>query len=116
MPQVTVKRIYDETSKADGFRVLVDRIWPRGIAKKAAAIDSWAKEIAPSTELRKWFNHDPAKWSEFQKRYRDELKEQMPAVKELLAECGDRRLTLVVAAKDTHHNQAVVLKDVISGI
>jgi uncharacterized protein YeaO (DUF488 family) len=113
MPPILIKRIYEPPSEEDGFRVLVDRIWPRGVSKKDAAIDHWAKDIAPSTELRKWFNHDPVRWNEFQKRYQQELKSQVSALRQVLEKGGGRRLTLLFAAKDTEHNQAVVLKHVL---
>lgn len=113
MPRILIKRIYEPPSEEDGFRVLVDRIWPRGVSKKDAAIDHWAKDIAPSTELRKWFNHDPVRWNEFQKRYQLELENQVSALRQVLEKGGSRRLTLLFAAKDIEHNQAVVLKHVL---
>jgi uncharacterized protein YeaO (DUF488 family) len=89
MPRIAIKRIYDPPAEEDGFRVLVDRVWPRGISKKDAAIDHWAKDIAPSTELRKWFNHDPARWNEFQERYRQELENRISTLRqEPVAESG----------------------------
>jgi uncharacterized protein YeaO (DUF488 family) len=113
MPRIAIKRIYDPPAPEDGFRVLVDRVWPRGMSKKEAAIDHWAKDIGPSTELRKWFNHDPARWREFRERYQGELKDRVSDLRQLLTECGRRRMTLLFSAKDTEHNQAVVLKDVL---
>ncbi|GJL84031.1 MAG: hypothetical protein DHS20C01_36650 [marine bacterium B5-7] len=113
MQQISIKRIYEIASKDDGYRVLVDRMWPRGVSRNDAAIDQWVKEIAPSTELRKWFNHDPEKWDEFQKRYRIELKDHSEALIGLKKICGDGSMTLLYAAKDTEHNQAVVLKQVL---
>jgi uncharacterized protein YeaO (DUF488 family) len=113
MPRIAIKRIYDPPSQEDGFRVLVDRVWPRGVSKKEAAIDHWAKDIGPSTELRKWFNHDPARWPAFRKRYQGELKDRVSDLRQLLTECGRRQMTLLFSAKDTEHNQAVVLKDVL---
>ncbi|CUW44919.1 hypothetical protein B3286c2_0033 [Brucella vulpis] len=109
MAEVSLKRIYEEPSPQDGYRVLVDRVWPRGMTKEKARIDVWAKDIAPSTELRKWFGHDPAKWGYFQKKYREELESKLPALKDLLAGAGDRNITLLYGAKDEEHNQAVVL-------
>jgi uncharacterized protein YeaO (DUF488 family) len=107
---VKTKRIHDKPAKSDGLRILVDRLWPRGIGKAEAGVDRWAKDIAPSHELRKWFAHDPKRWQEFQKRYRAELKENRQAVDELVAWIGRRRnVTLVYAAKDTEHNHAQVL-------
>jgi uncharacterized protein YeaO (DUF488 family) len=107
---VMLKRVYDPPAKADGERVLVDRLWPRGLTK--AKVDLWLKDVAPSTELRKWFGHDPEKWTEFKKRYRVELKNN-PALSELqtLSRQGD--ITLVYAAKDQLHNEAVVLKQIL---
>ena len=116
MPVVSIKRVYDPPSKEDGYRVLVDRVWPRGVSKEAAAVDHWAKAIAPSATLRKWFNHDPARWGEFQRRYRAELDNQSDALRELLKAYGNRRITLVFGAKDVLHNQAIVLKDVLSAM
>lgn len=109
-----VKRVYDKSEKEDGWRVLVDRLWPRGMTKEAARIDLWMKEVAPSDALRKSFGHDVNKWPDFQKRYRAELKQK----KELLAELKKiekehRTLTLLFGAKDTEHNQAVVLAEVL---
>ena len=109
---VMLKRAYEPPSKDDGERILVDRLWPRGVAKVKAPIGLWLKDVAPSTELRQWFGHDPEKWPEFKKRYRTELKNN-PAWSELksLARQGD--LTLVYAAKDQLHNEAVVLKQLL---
>lgn len=105
------KRVYEQTDPADGCRVLVERLWPRGISKERAALDLWLKEVAPSTELRTWFGHDPAKWKEFRKRYENELRQNEAGVAQLqeLARKGD--VTFVYAARDTEHNAAVVLKD-----
>ena len=110
--KVMLKRAYESPAKDDGERILVDRLWPRGVAKVKAKIDLWLKDVAPSTELRQWFGHDPEKWPEFKKRYRTELKNN-PAWSELqsLARQGD--LTLVYAAKDQLHNEAVVLKQLL---
>src|SRR6266581_9468715 len=112
---IKIKRVYEKAEAADGFRVLVDRMWPRGMKKEAAKIDLWMKEVAPSDLLRKSFCHDVKKWPEFQKRYRTELKQK----KELLAELKKiekqhGRLTLLFGAKDTEHNQAVVLAEVLT--
>ncbi|SDG28384.1 DUF488 domain-containing protein [Chitinophaga filiformis] len=111
--QVVIKRAYDPADPRDGYRILVDRLWPRGIKKEAAEIDQWLKEVAPSTKLRTWFGHDPAKWREFKKRYREELKDN-EAWEELqdLAR-GKKKITLVYAAKDEEHNQAVVLEELL---
>ncbi len=111
MAEVSLKRIYEKPSPQDGYRVLVDRVWPRGMTKEKAGIDVWAKDIAPSAELRKWFCHDPVKWNDFQQKYREELETKLPALKELLAQANGRRVTLLYGAKDEEHNQAVVLHD-----
>lgn len=106
-----IKRVYEKPEKEDGKRILVDRLWPRGLTKEKAGIDLWLKDIAPSTELRKWFNHDPAKWKEFQKRYQLELennKEQVSILNELFKKGP---VTLVYGAKDRDHNEALVLKE-----
>jgi uncharacterized protein YeaO (DUF488 family) len=112
---VTIKRVYEPPHKGDGFRVLVDRLWPRGMTKEKAAIDLWAKEIAPGDDLRKWFSHDPSRWEEFRRRYRDELSadDRKKIVEELAARAEQGQVTLVYAAKDTRHNNAVVLEEVI---
>jgi len=107
--KLAIKRVYIEPDQADGFRILVDRLWPRGLSKEKAKIDLWFKDIAPSTELRKWFQHDPAKWTEFQKRYKQELKsegDQLDVIKEKLHQGP---VTLLYGAKDEEHNEAVVL-------
>jgi uncharacterized protein YeaO (DUF488 family) len=100
--------------KEDGFRILVDRLWPRGLTKEKASIDLWLKNIAPSTELRKWFAHDPEKWKEFQKKYLKELKENKEAVDTLKQHLKKGRVTLLYAAKDEAHNEAQVFKDYFS--
>jgi len=110
MAEIRLKRIYEAPAGNDGFRVLVDRVWPRGMSKEDAHIDLWLKDIAPSTELRKWFAHDVAKWPEFQKRYRHELKSQEEALHDLMKQAGKKPLTLLYGARDEKHNQAVVLK------
>ncbi|MEJ2440830.1 MAG: DUF488 domain-containing protein [Gammaproteobacteria bacterium] len=109
---VMLKRVYDPPAKADGERVLVDRLWPRGLTKVKARVDHWLKDVAPSTELRKWFGHDPEKWTEFKKRYRVELKNN-PALSELQALSRQGDITLVYAAKDQLHNEAVALKQIL---
>ncbi len=108
---IRLKRAYAAPEPDDGCRVLVDRLWPRGITKEAAHIDLWLKDIAPSNELRKWFNHDPARWGEFQRRYRAEIEQQAEAVAQLMAEIHKGRVTLVYGAKDEQHNNAAVLKE-----
>ncbi|MDP1644885.1 MAG: DUF488 domain-containing protein [Thiobacillus sp.] len=107
---IRVKRVYEAPSSGDGMRILVDRLWPRGLTKEKAHVDLWLKELAPSTELRKWFNHDPAKWEEFQQRYVQELRQQ-PAVLERLTELiGSGSATLLFGSKEERFNDAVALK------
>lgn len=115
MSLVRLKRVYDPPALEDGVRVLVDRLWPRGLKRDAAGIDLWLKEAAPSAELRRWFGHDPGRWAEFRERYRAELAANSPAVAALrdLIKQG-RPLTLLFAAKDAAHNNAVVLRDVVA--
>jgi uncharacterized protein YeaO (DUF488 family) len=113
--RISIKRAYEDASPQDGYRVLVDRIWPRGRTKEELALALWAKELAPSTELRKWFEHDPKKWATFQQRYRNELdtEEKQQLMRQLLADAHGKALTLVYGAKDEELNQAVVLKEVL---
>ncbi len=111
---VRIKRIYDRPG-LDGERVLVDRLWPRGVARNAARIDQWLQDIAPSNELRAWFGHDPARWEEFRRRYRRELAARREQIEALRRLAGQRPLTLLYAARDKRHNQAVVLREVILG-
>lgn len=110
---VLLKRVYETPSRQDGLRVLVDRLWPRGLTKERAAVDVWAKDIAPSTELRKWFGHDPDKWKQFQTRYRSELRTNKAAVDELKQQIKGKTVTLVYGARDEEHNEAVVLQKVL---
>ncbi len=110
-----LKRVYEEPSSTDGLRILVDRLWPRGLTKERAAVDLWLKEVAPSTELRKWFGHDPAKWKEFQARYRKELAKQKDALKLLKEKAKEHTVTLVYGARDEEHNEAIVLKKILDG-
>ena len=110
---VKIKRVYDPVSPGDGRRILVDRLWPRGIKKEDAAIDEWLKDIAPSNELRKWYSHDPAKWSEFKKRYKGELKDRTGIVDRLRQESKKRTITLLYSSKVTEINNAVALKEFI---
>lgn len=107
---IVIKRVYEAAAKSDGFRVLVDRIWPRGVSKEAAEVDEWAKELAPSPLLRKWFGHDPERWAEFQKKYRAELGENDAVAGFLEAHKGRKKITLIYAAKDEAHNHALVLQ------
>lgn len=111
---IQIKRVYDLPEKSDGFRILVDRLWPRGLSKEKAKVDLWLKEIAPSTELRIWFGHDPEKWSEFQTRYKKELREKKSLMIQLMkAEQEHGTVTLVYGAKNEKHNDAVVLADIL---
>lgn len=110
-----LKRVYEKADVADGYRVLVDRLWPRGLSKEKARVDLWLKDIAPSTELRKWFGHDPEKWNVFQQKYKAELKEKNETVKILKEEMKKHSVTLVYAAKDELHNDALVLKEFLEG-
>jgi uncharacterized protein YeaO (DUF488 family) len=105
-----VKRIYKAPAKSDGFRILVDRLWPRGIAKESARIDLWLPDIGPSTKLRQWFNHDPARWEEFCRRYLAELQTKEKLVAELKGRAKRGTVTLLYSAKDEQHNQAVALR------
>lgn len=111
MTTIKIKRVYEPMTKTDGFRILVDRLWPRGIKKEDAHIDVWLKEIAPSAELRKWFNHEPEKWEAFSKKYLAELQNSNTAEQLLQLVKEHRIVTLVFGAKDQQHNQAVVLKE-----
>jgi uncharacterized protein YeaO (DUF488 family) len=110
----TIKRIYADASENDGQRVLVDRLWARGISKEKAHLDLWLKDIAPSDELRKWFSHDPKKWTEFEKRYKAELTTKNELIDQLKKlEKQHKQVTLLYGAKDTEHNNAVVLKKLL---
>ncbi len=113
--RVRLKRAYLAAAAADGMRILVDRLWPRGVRKSDAAIDLWIKDVAPSTALRQWFGHDPARWPEFRRRYAAELRGNRDKVAELRALAGRGTVTLVFAARDERHNEAVVLRDVLLG-
>ncbi|HEU4804412.1 MAG TPA: DUF488 domain-containing protein [Nitrobacter sp.] len=112
---INVKRAYEPPATGDGTRILVDRLWPRGLSKADAAIDRWIKDIAPGTELRKWFGHDPARWQEFRQRYADEIHGHPEQLDELRACARSGRITLVFSAHDEAHNNAVVLRDVLLG-
>ena len=112
---IKLKRIYDPYADSDGKRVLVDRLWPRGIKKEDARMNLWLKDIAPSDELRKWFSHDPSKWEEFKKRYRKELESRQEVIEDLRKESRRGTVTLLFAAKDTERNNAVVLKEILEG-
>lgn len=108
-----IKRIYDDPVRSDGYRILVDRVWPRGISKRRAKLDAWLPDLAPSTELRKWFGHDPARWPEFRKRYRSELNRKAALIDQIRHRVLDEPVTLLYAARDCLHNQAVVLRQLI---
>lgn len=110
---IRLKGARDPAASADGCRVLVDRLWPRGVSKEQADLDAWEKELAPSDELRKWFDHDPDRFDEFRRRYIDELRRERSRLTELRRQARDGRLTLVFGASDEDHNNAVVLADVL---
>ena len=110
--KIQIKRIYEPKEDGDGFRVLVDRLWPRGLSKLKAALDLWNKAVAPSPELRQWFNHEEEKWPEFRRRYLEELKRNPEALESLWNEIKDQKIvTLLYGARDEAHNQAVLLKE-----
>ncbi len=113
--KIRIKRVYDDYSKEDGFRVLVDRLWPRGVSKERAKVGLWLKSIAPSTELRQWFDHDPEKWAEFQKRYYAELKDLKEEVEALREHAKKQTVTLLFAAKDPKINHAAALENYLEG-
>jgi uncharacterized protein YeaO (DUF488 family) len=112
--RVMLKRAYDPPAASDGARILVDRLWPRGLSKVGAKLDCWLKEVAPTTELRRWYGHDPKKWREFEERYRIEIGRN-PAMAELRRRARRGNVTLVYAARDQAHNEAVVLKKILDG-
>ncbi|HWJ38977.1 MAG TPA: DUF488 domain-containing protein [Sphingomicrobium sp.] len=112
---VLLKRAYDVPDSGDGRRILVDRLWPRGVSKAEAHIDEWLKDLAPSTELRKWFGHDPGKWDEFRRRYAKEIHGQPELLAHLRDLARERPVTLVYSARDEVHNDAIVLRDVVLG-
>jgi len=109
--EIKIKRVYEDPVKEDGIRILVDRLWPRGMTKEKARIDLWLKDIGPSTELRKWFGHDPAKWNEFRQRYQQELKKDDKLTSLLKDQLKKGVVTLVYGSKDKEHNEAMVLKE-----
>ena len=109
--QIQLKRAYAIPSKSDGRRILVDRLWPRGVGREQLQLDDWAKNIAPSPKLRKWFGHDPEKWKEFKRRYFEELDSRSDAIGKLLADGDSGRVTLIFGARDEQHNHAVALKE-----
>ncbi|MDQ2656015.1 MAG: DUF488 domain-containing protein [Bacteroidota bacterium] len=112
---IKIKRVYEEHDKQDGYRILVDRLWPRGVSKEAAAVDLWLKEIGPSTALRNWFSHDEKKWEGFRRKYFKELETKAQLVEQIRGlRKNERVITLLFGAKDEQHNQAVVLKEYLS--
>jgi uncharacterized protein YeaO (DUF488 family) len=110
---VRLKRVYEPPEPSDGYRVLIDRLWPRGVSKEQAHLDQWVRDLAPSSELRRWFGHDPAKFDEFRRRYRTELAAQEEKLRDLRSRARRGTLTLVYAARDTEHNDAVVLAELL---
>jgi uncharacterized protein YeaO (DUF488 family) len=114
MTNIRIKRAYEQPDAGDGERILVDRLWPRGLTKEKAKIDLWLKDVAPSTELRKWFAHDPARWTEFQSRYKTELKGNKEQLSLLRKEAAKGTVTLVYGAKDQEHNEAVILQRLLT--
>lgn len=112
---VRLKRVYDPAASSDGYRVLIDRLWPRGVSRKRAQLDEWEHELSPSTELRQWFGHEPSRFDEFRQRYTAELRHQRPRIAELRRRAREGTLTLVYSAHDVEHNDAVVLAAVLRG-
>ena len=110
---LSIKRIYDPASPDDGKRILIDRLWPRGLKKEDAKLDEWLKDIAPSDELRKWFAHDPKKWKEFKERYKKELKDKDEILARLKKEMRQGDVTLLYSARDEEHNNAIALKEML---
>lgn len=109
--QIQIKRVYEDVQKSDGVRILVDRLWPRGVSKEKANINFWAKEVAPSNDLRKWYNHEPSKWEEFKARYFNELDQNSDALDELKGYCNTEVVTFLFSTKELKLNNAVALKD-----
>jgi len=107
---IKIKRVYEQPDRKDGERILVDRLWPRGLTKEKAGVDLWLKEIAPSTELRKWFDHDPEKWQRFRRRYETEIRHKDDLIKVLRQKAREGTITLIYGARDEKHNEALVLK------
>jgi uncharacterized protein YeaO (DUF488 family) len=113
---ISLKRAYDAPSSADGVRILVERLWPRGLSKEKAAVDVWLKQVAPSTELRRWFGHDAAKWDEFRRRYREELRERPDELERLRSLVRDGPVTFVYGSRNREHNAAAALKELIESM
>ncbi len=112
--EIRVKRIYEPSEPADGYRLLVDRLWPRGVSRESASLDAWMREVAPSSELRRWFGHDASRWQEFKRRYAVELGTRQDLVAEILSLARDRPVTLLYSARDPEHNQAVALAEYLA--
>jgi uncharacterized protein YeaO (DUF488 family) len=110
---VRLKRAYEPAASSDGYRVLIDRLWPRGVSRERAKLDEWERELPPSTKLRQWFGHDPSRFEEFRRRYVEELRDQRPRLTELRRRARRGTLTLVYSARDTEHNDAVVLAEIL---
>jgi uncharacterized protein YeaO (DUF488 family) len=110
---VRLKRVYDPATSSDGYRVLIDRLWPRGVSRERAQLDEWDRELSPSTELREWFGHEPSRFPEFARRYTEELRPRRPRIAELRRRAREGTLTLVYSAHDVGHNDAVVLADIL---
>lgn len=115
MKTISVKRVYEDKSKDDGYRVFIDRLWPRGVSKEDAHFDEWMKELAPSTELRKWFDHKPERFAEFSKRYKVEIQDHKEEMDKLRIKAKSEKITLLFAAKNAEMNNAVVIKEVLEG-
>jgi uncharacterized protein YeaO (DUF488 family) len=112
---VRTKRVYDAPEPGDGYRVLIDRLWPRGVSRERAHLDEWARELAPSDGLRTWFNHDPARFVEFRRRYREELRDHADRIEQLRARASTSPVTIVYGARDEKHNNAAVLAELLRG-
>jgi len=111
---IKIKRAYEPSSSDDGFRILVDKLWPRGVSKEKASLDLWIKEVAPSDDLRKWFSHDPKKWKEFQNKYKNELKDRKESINKIKEiEKNKGKVTLIYSAEDEKHNNAIVLENIL---
>ena len=113
--KIKLKRVYDDSGAAEGYRVLVDRVWPRGISKESLRLDEWLRDLAPSTKLRKWFGHDPSRWESFRRQYLDELQAKQVELKRLQTIAKRGPLILLYGAKDEEHNQAVVIRELLQG-
>ena len=108
-----IKRVYDPAEPGDGYRILVDRLWPRGVSRERARLDEWARDLAPSSELRKWFNHDPKRFAEFRERYREELRGHADEIDEIRDRASHGPVTIVYGARDKEHNDAVVIAELV---